>query len=417
MLREVLDAQGLDDLTGVVALEAEARGERELRDPRAWRVAARVSDATMPLGAGLPQVEKLAGTIRYSAGQLRGLALEGSWLGGPVEIESRRSGARGGLTFAVNGVADAAPLLRLLGQADAAQRVNGQFAWTGSAQRGTDDGSGSCRSNTSLGGLESRLPEPFDKVRARAMPVKAELGIAREGVHDFLVDGRAFEIRGQVLAGVTTAHFDVQGVSGELRRSSNDGDESELRLEAAAARARAAGAGRGGGIAAGQGPGSAVTVGEARYATRSLGALEATISRDADGVAFSLESADSSIHAYPSRANAPAGDRCRADFTAATTHLAALLRDVRLPAEWPTQRCMPRARSSGPSTYRVTLRARWAAVSRSRPAVPAATISSARMLRSPTARSYSPMCRARDPNPTRCSAATAASGCWRAITT
>jgi hypothetical protein len=335
LLREVLDAQGFDDLTGMVALDAEARGERELRDPRAWRVVARVSEATMRLGAGLPKVENLAGTIRYSAGQLRGLALEGSWLGGPLEVESRRSGTRGGLAFAVNGVADAAPLLRLLGQADAAQRVNGQFAWTGLAQRG-GDARWQLSLDTSLGGLESRLPEPFDKVRARAIPIRAELGISREGVQDFVVDGRAVEIRGQVLAGVTTAHFEVHGISGELRRSSNDDDESDLRL-AALQLERAP---QVLGVAAALLPAKgrvAVTVGEARYATRSLGSLEASISRDADGVAFSLESAGGSIHRVSVKGECTADDRCRADFTAATAHLATLLRDVRLPAEWPTQ--------------------------------------------------------------------------------
>ena len=334
VLREALDAQGLEDLAGAVMLEAEARGEQELRDPRAWRVVAHVSDATMPLGGGLPPVEKLAGTIRYSAGQLRGLALEGSWLGGPVEVESRRSGNRG-LGFAMNGVADAAPLLHMLGQSDAAQRVNGQFAWTGTAQPGANDG-WQLSLSSNLAGLESRLPEPFDKTRARTLPIKAELGISREGVREFLVDGRAIEIRGQVLGGVTTAHFDVQGVSGELRRSSKDDNESELRLDqlqlertpqvlaVAAALLPADGE-------------VSVTVGEARYATRSLGRLQASISREERGVEFSLDSASGAVHRVSVRGECIAGERCRADFTAATTHLAALLREQSLPAEWPTQ--------------------------------------------------------------------------------
>ena len=320
-----------------MTLDAEARGERELRDPRAWRVVARVSDATMPLGGGLPGVEKLAGTIRYSAGQLRGLALEGNWLGGPVEIESRRSGARGALTFAVNGVADAAPLLTLLDKADAAQRVNGQFAWSGSAQRNPDDDLWQLSLSSSLGGLESRLPEPFDKARARAVPVKADLIVSSEGVRDFAVEsGRGNQIRGQVLAGVTSAHFDVQGISGELRRSSREEDESNLRLdELPLERAPEVLA-----VAAALLPAKGevvLTVGEARYATRSLGPLQASITRDERRVVFSLESASGSPHRVTVRGECAAGGRCRADFTAATTHLAPLLRDVRLPAEWPTQ--------------------------------------------------------------------------------
>ena len=337
LLRDVLDAQGLDDLTGAVALDAEARGEHELRDPRAWRVVARVSDAAMPLGGDLPGVERLAGTIRYSAGQLRGLALEGSWLGGPIEIESRRAGTRGGLTFAMNGVADAAPLLRLSGKTDAVQRVNGRFAWTGSLQRNPEDDLWQLSLSSSLGGLESRLPEPFDKVRGRAVPTKVDFVISHEGVREFVVEsGRGIEIRGQVLAGVTSAHFDVQGISGDLRRPARDEDASTLRLEelplerapqvlaAAAALLPAEGE-------------VSLTVGEARYAARSLGPLQASITRSERGVAFLLESASGSLHRVSVQGECAAGARCRADFSAATTHLAPLLRDIRLPAEWPTQ--------------------------------------------------------------------------------
>ncbi len=90
-----LKGQGLDRLTGTVTLEADARGEKELRQPDLWRVTARLRDVALPLGGDLPPVEKLAGTLRYAGGQLRGLALDGSWLGGPIEIESRRAATRG----------------------------------------------------------------------------------------------------------------------------------------------------------------------------------------------------------------------------------------------------------------------------------------------------------------------------------
>ncbi len=333
LLREVLEAQGLEDFAGAVMLEADARGEKELRDPRAWRVVAHVSDATMPLGGGLPRVEKLAGTIRYSAGQLRGLALEGHWLGGPVQIESRRSGNRGGLGFAMNGIADAAPLLDVLGQGDAAQRVNGQFSWNGTAQPDAHDG-WQLTLSSNLAGLESRLPEPFGKTRARNMPIKAELGISREGVRDFLVDARDVEIRGQVLAGVTTARFDVQGVSGELRHSKHN--ESELRLDQLQFERSPQVLAVAAALLPTEGE-VTVIVDEARYATRSLGPLRASISREGRGVEFSLDSSGNAVHRVSLRGECLAGERCRADFSAASSHLAALLRDQSLPAEWPTQ--------------------------------------------------------------------------------
>ena len=246
LLRDVLVAQGLERLSGMVALEADARGEKELRDPAQWRVTARISDATMPLGGGLPPVEKLAGTMRYSAGQMRGLALAGNWLGGPVEIESRRATAGGGINFAINGVADAAPLLRLLGQEEVAQRVSGQLP--GRARRSDTAATRLWKVSlaSNLSGVESRLPAPFDKPRARAVPVGAQLRVDADGIREFDIgSGRDMTMRGAVETGVTTAHFEVQGVSGELRSAGN-ASEPQLTIERLdMARARGARRGRG----------------------------------------------------------------------------------------------------------------------------------------------------------------------------
>ena len=56
------------------------------------------------------------------------------------------------------------------------------------------------------------------------------------------------------------------------------------------------------------------------------------------GVEFSLESAASAPHQLVARGPCASADpRCRVDFTADTRNLAALLGDVRLPAEWPTE--------------------------------------------------------------------------------
>ncbi|HET9472359.1 MAG TPA: hypothetical protein VFO82_00605, partial [Steroidobacteraceae bacterium] len=334
LLRDVLVAQGIERLSGMVSLEADARGERELRDPAQWRVTARISDATMPLGAGLPAAEKLAGTIRYSAGQMRGLALAGNWLGGAVEIESRRAAAGGGINFALNGIADAAPLFRLLGQEGVAQRVSGQFAWTGSAQPNAGDGLWKLSLASNLSGVESRLPPPFDKPRARAQPVDATLVVSREGVREFSVNGRALDIRGQVLAGVTHAHFEVQGVAGELRRSARTASEPQLTLKqldlARAPQVLAAA-----GALLPRDTELVVTVGEARYGARNLGALQATIAQQQEGVGFSLESAATAMHQIKASGECPSEGRCRAEFKAATAHLTALLADAQLPPEWP----------------------------------------------------------------------------------
>jgi len=334
VLRRALQAQGLERLSGTVAVEADARGEKEIRQPDLWRVSARLTDASMPLGGELPPVEKLSGTVRYTGGQLRGLALEGSWLGGPIEIESRRA-TPGNTTFAISGVADAGPLLRLLGRAEAASRVDGEISWTGTAQRLVDAWKVSLAS--ALTGVESRLPAPFDKPGARALPVSAELRVDANGIREFDIGaGRDMTMRGSVENGITTAHFEVQGVTGELRRAGNS-SEPHLQIErldmsraptvlaAAAAMLPANGE-------------LSLGLDDLRYAARSLGAVQATLTRREDGVGFSLESAQTAQHQLAAQGQCISGEsRCRIEFTADTEHLAVLLRGIELPAEWPVE--------------------------------------------------------------------------------
>ena len=338
VLRRALAAQGLDRLTGAVSLEADARGEKEIRQPDLWRVSARLTDASMTLGGELPPVEKLSGTVRYSGGQLRGLALEGSWLGGPVEIESRR--ATPASNYAINGVADSAALLRLLGRKEAASHVDGQLSWSGTVQRLDEDKNGNAWKislASTLTGVESRLPAPFNKPDSRALPVSAQLRVGANGIRDFEVDaGRDMTLRGSVENGATTARFEVQGVKGELHRAGNSSEQSlqiqrldMLRsptvLAAAAAMLPTNGE-------------LALAIDDVRYAERSLGAVQATLTRQEDGVGFSLESLQTAQHQLAAQGRCVSGEaRCRVEFSADTEHLAALLRGVELPAEWPIE--------------------------------------------------------------------------------
>ena len=330
LLRGVLAAQGLDRLGGAVTLETDARGERELRRPELWRVSARVEGASVPLAGGLPPVEGLAGTLRYSGQQLRAMSLQGTWLGGPVGIESRRGGARP--VFTMNGVADTAPLLKLLGGAPAAGRVTGQLAWNATAQAGVEAGTWQLTLGGNLGGLESRLPEPFDKARGRALPVSAELRVGPEGIRDFTIEGRELSVRGQVRAGVTSAHFEVQGVSGDLRRAAARGASPEVTVDALELRRAPAVLAAAGALLPPEGEVAlhlrALNVGE-----RDLGMMQASITRADQGVEFSLDTSATAPHQLSARGHCQ--EQCRVDFTADTTQLAALVRDLKLPPEWP----------------------------------------------------------------------------------
>ena len=339
LLRRALQEQGLDRLAGHVTLEAEARGEAELSKPESWRVTARLDNASLPLSGELPSVEKISGTVRLAGGDLRGLALTGAWLGGAVEVETRRAGARGVTSASVKGVADAAPLLKLLGQPDAAGLVSGQLAWSGTLQR--DDAADEAAEGwqlsmtSNLAGVESRLPEPFDKTRARAVPVTAGLRFDARGIRDFEIESGRNTIQGRVRDGAVQARFDIQGVAGELQDSNGPHqprlgiDRLDLRRALAVLTAAGAMLPEAGELL--------VTVAEVRHANRALGALDASLTRRGDGVEFSLDSTDDSPHELAATGRCLPDQPCRMEFTVNTRQLPSLLGDEKLPAEWPTQ--------------------------------------------------------------------------------
>ena len=342
LLRRAFEQQGLERLTGSVSLEAEARGEQELRDARLWRVTARLRDASLPLSASLPPVEALAGTVRFDAGQLRGVALTGNWLGGAVKVDSRRAGARGVTSASIQGESDAAPLLKLLGRPEAADQVNGQLAWSGSLQRrdaaqggGGDDSSAgwTVSLNSDLAGVESRLPEPFDKTRARHVQVNAELHFDARGVQGFTLQSGRDEIRGRIEGGVTLARFDVQGVAGEWRAAQDDPTLNLDKLELRRAPAVLAAAG----ALLPADSELAIQVAQLRHANRGLGAVAASLARRDAGVEFALDSVAGTPHELHADGECTDAGGCRMEFSLQTRQLPDLLASAELPAEWPTR--------------------------------------------------------------------------------
>jgi hypothetical protein len=338
LLQRAFAEHGLERLAGTVVLDAEARGEPALRDPRLWRLTARISDASIPLAADLPPVQQMGGTLRYADGQLRTVALEGSWLGGPVKLESRRSPARAPLSANISGVADAAPLLRLLGQTEAAGLVNGQLAWSGVLQRltdGTDTWQVSLNSN--LVGVESRLPEPFGKTRPRQVAVHAELRLDARGIREYDIASGGDAIHGRVNNGVTIASFQIQGMAGELHGADSAAGDPRLRLDLLELRRAPLVLAAAGALLPADGE-LVVRVAELRHANRGLGALQAGLSRRGADTGFTLESAPGSPHDLSAAGTCVASDRrCTVEFTFDTRQLPALLAVNQLPPEWPAQ--------------------------------------------------------------------------------
>lgn len=334
VLRDTLRAQGLDGLAGDVTLDADVRGERKLRDPGAWRIVARVSDARAPLGGGLPAVETLAGTVRLAEGQLRTLDLRGTWLGGPVEVTAKRGAARTTPALAMNGSADASRLLRALGQEDVAQRVTGVLAWSGNAQAVSGDG-WQISLDSSLAGVESRLPPPFAKARGRVLPLSAQLRVDAGGVREFVLSGRDLELRGSSRDGAFETRFDVQGVTGRFVRTAANATPrlslDALDLVRTPATLAAAGA-----LLPANGD-LVVAIDDVHHGDQKLGALTAAFARHGANLDFDVKSTAGAPHRVALQGRCPDAQRCRASFQAASSQLATLLHGAGLPAEWPTQ--------------------------------------------------------------------------------
>ena len=190
------------------------------------------------------RVEKLAGTMRYSAGQLRGLALEGNWLGGPGRNRIASRGARGALAFADEWRCRRRAAARVVRQGGcrAARQRPVRVEWLGAAQSPTDD-LWQISLSSNLGGLESRLPEPFDKARARARA--GERRICASRAMAFAISWSravaALEMRGQRPGAASPPRTSTCRAWPENCGASRaDGTTSELRLDELDARARAA---------------------------------------------------------------------------------------------------------------------------------------------------------------------------------
>jgi uncharacterized protein YhdP len=340
LLQRLLGEQGLERLQGSVSLDADARGGKALGDPALWRVTARVKDGSIPLAAQLPAATDLSGTVRYANGELRGISLEGHWLDGPLKLDTRRILNSSTWQANVSGVADAARLLELLGQPEAVDRVDGRLAWSGTLQRlgeplAAQGDAWQLTLSTNLAGLESRLPAPFDKNRARSLNVRADLRIDARGVRQFELASGRDSIRGRVKDGTMLASFHVQGVSGEWVED-DAGERSRLsidRLELRRAPLVLAAAG----ALLPRDSDLAVQVAELRHAGHGMGALHAELGRRSSGLEFTLDSAEHSPHELSASGGCTPQADCRMEFTFDTAQLASLFDVGQLPAEWPTR--------------------------------------------------------------------------------
>jgi hypothetical protein len=137
-----------------------------------------------------------------------------------------------------------------------------------------------------------------------------------------------------VRAGVTSARFDIHGVAGELHRGAGRGADPRIRLVALDLASAPALLAVSGALLPQHGE-LALEVTELRTGERALGSLQASVTRQEQGIGFALDTPAMALHQFSARGGCDAEGHCRAEFSADTPQLAMLLHDVQMPAEWP----------------------------------------------------------------------------------
>jgi hypothetical protein len=190
--------------------------------------------------------------------------------------------------------------------------------------------------SSNLAGVESRLPEPFDKPRMRAVNVHAELRLDARGVREFDIESGRDAVHGRLDPEATQVSFEVRGVSGRLVSAGDAGAGSRLSLEQLELR-RAPVLLAAAGALLPRDANLVVQVSELRHDDRALGALQAELARRDSGLDFTLESAQGSPHDLDARGACSTQADCRLEFTFGTQQLGSLLAVNELPPEWPTR--------------------------------------------------------------------------------
>ena len=262
---------------------------------------------------------------------------------------------RAALTVGIDGVADAAPLLRLLGQAEVASRVNGQLSWTGTAQRRRSGDTGRMAARAREQSLGSREP-PARAVRqgARAGAAGQCADTCRCGRHPRFQSSTAVTSRsaGRSNNGASSARFELQGVAGELRLAGPAAEPrlqfERLDLKRAPAILAVAGA-----MLPADGE-ITLDIDDLRHADRSLGA-RARNPRAAGRGRCVLARVGRNRAAPPGRRTG----RARASIASARSSSPPIRKISRrscgarsYPRSGPPSRCMRRANSAGPRTRR-----------------------------------------------------------------
>ena len=136
----------------------------------------RVAGNDLTFADGMPPLRDIAGELRFTGDRLEARQVRGTMLGAPMTLDLATE--NGGMLLRAAGTAAVRDLREHFGVAALAD-ITGTAPWT--AQLKVREGIADLRVDSSLRGVSSSLPEPFNKTAADAMPLVVERRAATAG--------------------------------------------------------------------------------------------------------------------------------------------------------------------------------------------------------------------------------------------
>lgn len=146
-------------------------------EPAQVRVAASLEGARLRLAPGLPEMEAVRGAVAFDGGRLQRSTLAAQWLGGPMTLRIVPQGGPA-LELQAQGLLDAGQLAALAALDEALGEVTGRTEWRARLlwQPVADSSPSQWRlqAESTLLGVNSRLPAPLAKSASQPMPLRIE---------------------------------------------------------------------------------------------------------------------------------------------------------------------------------------------------------------------------------------------------
>ena len=169
-----LDLRGRTTLDLELALPDVTAGPARSASPRV-RLAAFLDGAQLRAVPGLPPLEALQGAVAFADGHLQRSSLVARWLGGPatLTVGERREHGFTALLLSGRGTIDVRAAMQAAAVDADKAGLSGSADWSALLTVGGDGGAPrwQLHADSSLAGLTSHLPQPFDKSAATVLPL------------------------------------------------------------------------------------------------------------------------------------------------------------------------------------------------------------------------------------------------------